>query len=201
MAGPSWRVGAFAERFPQEARDFGRLYALEACASDMLYGSAGMARPGSISDASCGVTCGPYPVDMPPGCCAVTACGRSAIDTCCDRGTCCGCGQGSDFDELYPEFDKASDAAHARAAAARDILADQDVADVAAAMAELTGMSDDELVQLYAPQVPAKPLPSGDPAPARCPICGAAVCPVCQCTCECCDSAIENEEPAAVAAE
>ena len=46
-------------------------------------------RPGSIADASFGVACGPFPVDgPPPGCCAATACGRSAIDTCCDRGTC-----------------------------------------------------------------------------------------------------------------
>jgi hypothetical protein len=204
MATPSWRVGAFADRFPQEARGIGVSHAVEAAANDMLYAAAGVVRPGAIGDAAYGCPSMATPCDGPsPGCCSASACGRTSVDTCCDRGTCSGnIERGSDFEDLYPELDRRLDAQHALAAAIRDINADPDVADVASAIEEAMVLSEDELLALYAPQVPAKPLPDGSPAPARCPICGAAVCPTCGCTCECCDAAFEldsEETPAAPA--
>jgi hypothetical protein len=201
MAKPTWRVGAFAERYPQEARDFGRLCKLEAVAGRMLYESAGVVRSGAIGDASYGAPpshCGPCgPGDAPAGCCG-SPCARGG-DSCCDRGSCTSCGpREDDFAAMYPEASAALDEGHALSAAIRDVLTDPDLEDVGGAISTATTMaSKGELATLYAPAVPAKKLPTGEDAPARCPVCGATVCPTCGCSCSCCPSAHETPAPAA----
>ena len=182
-----WRVGAFAERFPSEARDFGRAHKDEALANARLYATAGGARPGSLL-----ICDGPlqYVNGMTTGCCQQAPCSTEGLDTCCARGTCTEGGPDEDaFEQAYPDADAELDGAHAFAAALRDILADPNVDDVAGAMAQAMDLDEQEaLAALYVPAVPAKKMPDGSDAPARCPICGALVCPTCGSTCECCDS-------------
>lgn len=198
MASLSWRVGAFAERFPVEARELGRYHKLEAVANGMLFESAGAVRAGAIGDAAHGCLSTPYPCDgQPPGCCGALRC-SSFGDSCCDRSTCTRCGpHEEEFAAIHPEAAAQLDAAHAHAAAVRDILTDPDVEDIVAALEEASRLTKaGKLAKAYAPQTPAKKLPSGADAPARCPVCGAAVCPTCGCSCACVSSAHTKPSPA-----
>lgn len=197
-----WRVGAFAEQFPDEARTLGRVYAMECAANSMLYDAAGQVRPGAIQDACCGgmmvASSG-----SAMGCCADSPCDDEA-DSSCSRGTCdCDEAKGGDgFEAIYPEADAAIDESRALAAAIRDILADDQVADVPAAMDQARVLyAEGHLSDLYTPSVPAKKLPDGADAPAKCPICGCCACPTCGCSCCCCDGKIEmNQDGADMAA-
>lgn len=193
MATVSWRIGAFAERYPSDARDLGRSHAMEAASNRLLYATAGVMRAGAVSDALYGITVpmSSQASDRPPGCCGPTQCQRGQVDSCCDRSTCAGCGPAeSDFDAIYEEVAAQLDEAHAFAAAIRDILTDPDVEDTGASISEATALhSDGALAALYGPSAPAKKMPDGSTATARCPICGCAVCPSCGCSCECCSSA------------
>lgn len=188
----SWRAGAFAERYPGEARDFGRTCKLERDAARLLYENAGVVGPSAIYSAAYGPPCSPC--DTPRGCCGAP-CARGG-DSCCDRATCSNCGPREDeFAALYPEIAARLDNGHAFSAAVRDILTDPDLEDVGGALAQAATLAaKGQLAALYAPVVPAKKLPSGEAAPARCPCCGATVCPTCGCSCSCCPSA--HEKPA-----
>jgi hypothetical protein len=202
MPAPFWRPGAFAERYPSQARDVGRAHKLEAVANRLLFATAGVVDPHRIHNASYGDVCSPCaPGEAPRGCCG-SPCLTQGADSCCARGSCAHCGPGEDdFAAIYPKAVRELDACHAYAAALRDILTDPDVEDVAGAVAQATQLHEKgKLAALYAPQAPAKKLPSGETAPARCPVCGATVCPTCGCSCECCSSAHEKK-PAAPAAE
>lgn len=194
MPSPSWRVGAFAERYPQEARDIGRACAMEAAANRMLYAGAGVVRQGAIMDAMYG--CQPCtPGAAPAGCCGSVMCTGGVTDSCCQRGTCAHCGPGEyDFDAIYTEQAHDLHEHHAYAAAVRDVLTDPDVEDVGSALDEVSKLHG-KLAPFYAPAVPAKKLPDGSDAPARCPICGCTICSACGCSCECCSSAHEKPSP------
>jgi hypothetical protein len=185
MADVTWRIGAFASQYPQEAKILGRGYALEDEAAEQLFETAGQVPQGSIQDALCGGTV--YsPSGSPEGCCGSTPCAMDGTDTACARGTCCCADDDEAFEAIYPEIGVAMAEGRALAAAVRDILTDPDIEDVAAPIAaarELAAAG--QLAILYAPAVPAKKLPDGTDAPARCPICGACTCPTCGCTCCC----------------
>jgi hypothetical protein len=201
MSAPAWRVGAFAERYPNVARDIGRTHKVEAVAARLLYETAGVASSSAVSDAGYG---GPYmsagPGESPRGCCGAP-CATANTDSACSRGTCEHCGPAeSDFAAIYPEAAQEMDACHAFGAAVRDILADPDVEDVAGAIEQAMSLhAKGALAKLYAPHAPAKKMPDGSNAPARCPICGATVCPSCGCSCCCVASA--HEKPAAETAD
>lgn len=197
MAQPTWQVGAFASRYPRSAQNVGRALKEQAAAMRLLYATAGVTSDSAISDSGYGYIAGPYDPGMPPrGCCGAPPCpSGQAVDSCCSRGT-CSCQEGADdFAAMYPEVIAELDGRAALAAAVRDILTDPDVEDVGAALESARAMDGKgQLVEAYAPAVPAKPLPSGDPAPARCPICGATQC-ACGCFCACLMSTHPEEEP------
>lgn len=194
MPTPTWRVGAYAERYPGPARDVGRAHKAELVAARMLYEGAGVMNPSAMTDACYGGVQACAPGEMARGCCGSPCSGG---DSCCDRGTCCNCGPGEDdFSAVYPDAQAALEEGHALSAAIRDILTDPDLEDVGSAIDQAVSMAGKgQLAALYGPQVPAKKMPSGDPAPARCPICGATVCPTCECCCACVPS--QHEMPAA----
>ncbi len=199
MAKPTWRVGAFAERYPGPARDIGRAHKLELVANRMLYASAGVVAESAIHNASYGDLCSPCaPGEAPRGCCSGPPC-LAAMDSCCARGTCL-CGAEADgFEDIYGDAVKGLANGHAFAAALRDILTDPDVDDVSGAVSTAISLAESGKVgALYAPQVPAKKLPDGSDAPARCPVCGCAVCPTCGDPCACVPGAFQK--PAAPAA-
>jgi hypothetical protein len=200
-----WQPGAFAGRHPDEARRLGDAHALEAAALGVLFDNAGVAGLYEISrEASPEVT---YPRNDPGAdgvlTCCDSPCGRES-DTSCNRGTCC-CDVDDDaFEAVYPDAMTAVDNGHALQAALRDILADPAVEDVGGAIAQAQQLAKrGALAEYYAPASPAKKLPDGSDAPARCPICLAMVCPDCGCACSCCDSSVESTVEAAgnVAAE
>lgn len=204
MATLLWQPGAFAERHPDEARRIGDAHALEAAAIGLLFDNAGVVGQYDISRATSPQVIypeGPYPSSGSPSegrlACCEGPCARST-DSCCNRGS-CSCDVDEDaFEAVYPETMAAVDNAHALQAALRDILADPAVEDVAGAVSQAQQLAKKgSLAAAYAPAPPAKKLPSGEDAPARCPICLAVVCPDCGCCCSCCDSAVEVEEPAA----
>jgi hypothetical protein len=200
MAKPTWRVGAFAERYPGPARDVGRAHKLELVANRMLYASAGVVDPNRLANAAYGdPTCAPCaPGEMARGCCNGPPC-APGMDTCCARGTCL-CGAEADgFEDIYPDAGKQLANAHAFGAALRDLLTDPDEGDVAGAISTATALFESgKLAALYAPQVPAKKMPDGSDAPARCPVCGCTVCPTCGDPCACVPGAMKK--PAAPAA-
>jgi hypothetical protein len=190
MATISWTPGAFAERHPSEARQVGRLHALQLAAACMLFERAGVVPPGAIGESLYG--CGPswptpYPYDGPPrGCCGATRC--AGDDTACGRGTCMECSglDESSFEATYPDQAAKLCEDNAFAAAVRDILADPDVANAGPALKQAQKLAEaGELAALYAPAPPAKKLPDGSEGPARCQICLATVCPSCGCGCCC----------------
>ena len=204
MAKLSWTVGAFSRAYPRAAMSVGRALKEQASALRLLYATAGVTSDSAITDSCYGYSPQPCnPGDAPRGCCGSPPCpGPSqGIDSACSRGTCC-CAEGSeDFAAIYPEAAADLDNASAFAAALRDINADPDVSDVAEAVEQArTLFAKGQLAKLYTPQVPAKPLPSGEPAPARCPICGAACCSGCGDCCSCCMSEQPDDEPAPAAA-
>lgn len=196
-----WRPGAFADRHPRSALDIGRHHKVEAAANRLLFDTAGVTSDQAIVDAQYGYAPTPYPCDGPPrGCCGSPPCPSNAqgVDTSCSRGTCT-CGTGEDaFSAVYPEAAAALEESHALAAAYRDILTDPDVEDVGSALDQAQALAaKGQLAALYAPATPAKKLPSGADAPARCPICGCTVCMACGCSCSCVPSSHEKPEPAA----
>jgi hypothetical protein len=180
---PSWRVGAFAQRYPRAAMDIGRAHAMHARACGMLYDTAGTALESSFrNEPLTGACCGGA------DCCDGA---QTVPSSCCAAGVCCGCGPGDDdVEAVYPAITVAVDEAHALEAAQRDILTDPDVEDVPAAMSQAVELaSQGKLSAFYVPVSPAKKMPDGSDAPACCPICGCNPCPACGCCCECCDSA------------
>lgn len=196
-----WRVGAFADRYPRAAQDVGRALKAQAGALRLLYSTAGATSDSAIVDSAYGYppSYGPCtPSDVPRGCCGTPPCPGHAqgVDSACARGTCC-CAEGDeDFAAIYPEAAAELDNAAAFAAALRDINADPDVSDVGAAVDQARALfTKGKLAAAYAPAVPAKPLPSGAPAPARCPICGASCCPACGDCCCCVTSEHPEEMP------
>lgn len=205
MATPLWRVGAFADRYPRAAQNVGRALKEQSSALRMLYSTAGVTSDSAITDSAYG---GPYPVQpadgRPVGCCGSPPCPGmgQGIDSACARGTCC-CAEGEDdFASIYPAAAAELDGAAALGAALRDILTDPDVEDVGAAIQQaMTLHAKGQIAAPYAPAVPAKPLPSGAPAPARCPICGASACPACGDACCCAMSEHPDELPADPAGE
>lgn len=192
-----WVIGAFAARYPRAAMNVGRALKEQGAALRLLYATAGVTSDGAISDSAYGYVSTPYPCDGPPrGCCGSPPCPSGpGVDSACSRGTCC-CAEGEDdFAAIYPEVVQDLDAATALGAAMRDILTDPSVQDVGAAVEQARKLhAKGQLVALYAPAVPAKPLPSGEPAPARCPICGATACPACGDACCCVLSAQPDVE-------
>lgn len=193
MADLLWSVGAFADRHPDEARRIGEAHAIEAAALGLLFANAGVVRSGAIRDA-----CFPSYPDVayspgarPPLTCCEGSC-QPGTDSCCARGT-CNCDIGEDaFEAIYPAAAQVVDEGHALQAALRDILADPDLEDVQAAIAQAGKLARaGKLAAYYQPAPPAKKLPNGSDGPARCPICGAIACPECGCTCECADGSAE----------
>jgi hypothetical protein len=152
----TWKIGAFAGF--SEAREIGQGNSTETRAMEALYATAGQR--------------------------------AYLLSSCCNGpGPCCSCPPAPDEDAFASTFpDVASTIAEDRAfgAAIRDILADPDLDDVAAAVAIATELHDaGELAALYVPAVPTKKLPDESDAPARCPICGTVACPTCGRTCCC----------------
>ena len=187
MAAPSWRVGAFSQRYPQAAMEIGRAHAMHARACGMLYDTAG-----TVPESAFVYT------PMTGECCGGAACedaARVERKTCCSMGTCCGCGPGDDdIEAVYPQMTVIVDEGHALEAAQRDILADPDVEDIPGAISEARDLaSKGKLAAYYVPASPAKKLPDGSDAPKVCPVCGCAPCPACGCTCECCDSVAHDD--------
>lgn len=184
MAKPTWRIGAFAERSPSPARDIGRTHKLELVANRLLYATAGVAEPRALLDSCYGGSIA-GPDGTVRGCCGAAPC-PGAVDSACARGTCV-CGLEADgFEDIYPDAVRALANSHAFGAALRDILTDPDVDDVAEAISTALSLYEGgKLAALYAPAVPAKKMPDGSDAPARCPICGAVVCATCQHPCAC----------------
>lgn len=198
-----WKVGAFQRAFPNVARQIGNQHALEGAACEVMFATAGACSEGQIDRETYPVTGDVYPPGyctsstVPVrGCCGAAPCAPG--ENACARGT-CSCDEGEDsFAETFPDAKAALDNAHALAAAMRDILADPDVEDVAGAQAVAMRLAKaGTLAALYVPASPAKPLPDGSPAPARCPICGAVVCPSCGCSCSCVSGAVDDAEDAA----
>jgi hypothetical protein len=189
MATPLWTVGAFAARYPRAAMSVGRALKEQTSARRLLYATAGVTSDSAITDSCYGYGV-PQPCDGSPpvGCCGAPPCPGTSqgIDSACARGTCC-CAEGEDdFAGVYPEAIAELDNGTALAAALRDILTDPDVEDVGAAVEQARGLAaKGQLAALYAPAVPAKPLPSGEAAPARCPVCGCTACPTCGDLCSC----------------
>lgn len=199
MPQPTWQVGAFAARYPRAAQNIGRALKEQAAAMRLLYATAGVTADSAITDSAYGYISGPpYDPGMPPrGCCGSPPCpAGQGIDSCCSRGT-CACQEGDDdFAAMYPEVVAELDGQTAFGAAVRDILTDPDVEDVGAAVDVSRSMADkDQLAAFYIPTVPAKPLPNGEDAPARCPICGATQCAACGCFCTCLMSTHPEDEP------
>jgi hypothetical protein len=183
MATLLWRVGAFAQRFPDAAQQIGRAHALHARAARALYDTAGTAPESSFTCCFTGECCG-----------SGDCCGEQG--TCCAAG-CCSCCRPDedDLEVAYPQMDAAIDEAHALEAAQRDILTDPDVEDIPAAMTQAQDLAaKGKLSAYYVPASPAKKMPDGSDAPACCPICGCKPCPACGCCCECCDSAAAEAE-------
>lgn len=191
MADLLWRVGAFAERYPRIAAQIGTTYALASRAMAMLHASAGTVPENTIRFPVGPAVAGPG--EAAPMCC-VPGCGQRE-GTCCSMGCCSRCGPEPDGVEMaYPAQDAAVDNGRAFEAALRDIDADLEVEDVAAAKSQAFELyRAGDLADEYVPRPPARELPDGGTPPAICPICGCTACPMCGCTCECADYAVEVE--------
>ena len=199
MADLLWHVGAFAQRNPETAAQLGRAHALHARAVRAMYDSVGTAPEQTFaSPPSAGDCCGMCPSGgmMCSECPKKADCCRSEPGSCCAMGCCTNCRPDHDDAEMmHPEIDAAVDDGHVFEAAYRDILADPEVDDVAAAVAQAQKFHDaGDLAEMYAPKAPARDAPDGSPAPKVCPVCGAKECAACGCCCECCDSAVPAAE-------